>query len=228
MKPSLVLSLCTGFFLLSSTNIQANTFRCENIPVEVTTPDNTVTDIICAASSSALKYLGQYKLHPKRLIRIDIVQHPLESIGHPIFGSYNSRSDLIEVMSFRSILDISPTPSMYGEPFDPDHYFGVIAHEVTHAVVQHNTELTRISNAAQEYLAHATQLAVMSAPRREKIIQSAGVGAWEPDDVISDIYMALAVKRFAVKCYLHLSGHTSPLSFVHTLLTHKWRYVIAT
>ncbi|OMH39508.1 DUF6639 family protein [Motiliproteus sp. MSK22-1] len=228
MKPSLILIVCTSFSLLLPTALQANTFRCNNIPIEVTTSDSTVVDIACAASTSALRYLEQYDLRPKKLIRIDIVQRPLESIGHPIFGSYNSRKDLIEVMSFRSILEIKPLPSMYGEPFDPDHYFGVIAHEVTHAVVQHNTELTRISNAAQEYLAHATQLAVMSAPRREKIIQSAGVGAWEPNDVISDIYMALAVKRFAVKCYLHLSGHNSPRSFVHTLLTHKWRYVVAT
>ena len=201
---------------------------CDNLKIEIRTPDNTVLDIICDASRSALAFLQQYELRPNKTIRINVVEHPLESIGHPVFGSYDSGSDLIEVMSFRAILDLSPLPVMYGEAFDPDHYFGVIAHEVAHAVVQQNTDLKRISTAAQEYLAHTTQLAVMSSTRRLKIIESAGVGAWEPDDVISDIYMALAIKRFAVKCYLHLTGHSAPLTFVQTLLTHKWRYVVAT
>ncbi len=109
-----------------------------------------------------------------------------------------------------------------GHAFDRAHYRGTIAHEVAHAVVQHNRHVSSLSNAAQEYLAHATQLAVLPDRRRGQIIRLAGVGPWETDDVISDIYMALAPQCFAVKSYLHLTESKNSRRFLQILLASKW------
>ncbi|NIQ11651.1 MAG: hypothetical protein GWO23_19245, partial [Gammaproteobacteria bacterium] len=73
-------------------------------------------------------------------------------------------------------------PEMYGEPFDRIHYSGAIAHEIAHAVMLHNLLTKHISQAPQEYLAHATQLAVLPPDRRKKIVQKMDVGPWEPGD----------------------------------------------
>lgn len=46
-----------------------------------------------------------------------------------------------------------------------------------------------------------------------------------PDDVISEIYMALEPGRFAVKSYLHLTTMADPQAFVQILLHNKWFYI---
>ena len=103
-------------------------------------------------------------------------------------------------------------------------YRGVIAHEVAHAVVQQHAP--GLNRTAQEYLAHATQLSVQPESRRQQIITVANVGPWQLDDVISDIYMAMALTQFAVKCYLHLTEHPKPIQLVQMLLASKWRFVV--
>jgi hypothetical protein len=116
---------------------------------------------------------------------------------------------------------------MYGQPFDHEHYQGAIAHEITHAIFQHNTRELKdqLSNVTQEYMAHATQLGVLSVQRRNDIIHANNIGPWESGDSISDVYMGLNPTGFAIKSYLHLTHLQDPLSFVKLLLNHNWFYV---
>lgn len=102
---------------------------------------------------------------------------------------------------------------------------GAIAHEIAHAVVQHNLKAEPISTGPQEYLAHATQLGVMPEDRRRAIIRAMNVSPWESGDAISDVYMAIESGKFAVKSYLHLTSLENPQSFVDLLLNAKWFYV---
>lgn len=184
----------------------------------------TVSEV-CRAAEEALVFLAQYGLEPQRPIRLSIIDTSIRSQGYEAYGSYDSRSDTIELMSYRSILAGSDKPEMYGEPFDRVHYAGAIAHEVAHAVMQHNLMTELISPAPQEYLAHATQLAVLPQARREAIISNLEVGPWEAGDAISDIYMAMQPGRFAVKSYLHLTSTDDPVGFVKILLNANWFYV---
>lgn len=200
-------------------------YRCAALPVEIEASDASLRETICSAAAQALQFLERYALRPKQTIRISVVEYPLEAKGHPIYGRYDSRSDRIQVMSLESIMGGVESPTMYEEPLDSELYRGVIAHELAHAVVQHNSRDTPPTTTAQEYLAHATQFAVLPEARRTRIIAAAKVGPWESGDVISDIYMAMALTRFAVKCYLHLTAHREPVAFVQMLLAAKWRYV---
>lgn len=217
-----VLAACCA---LLAAPASADNYACDALPVEVHAPDDGMLGFICTASAAALAFLRGYDLRPSHTIRIEIVEQAPEPHGYLAYGSYDSRTDTIELMSLPAVLNGSTAPKMYDEPFDEEHYRGVIAHEVAHAVVQHNGQVLPLSNTAQEYFAHATQLAVMPEQRRAEIIGAAGVGAWEINDVISDIYMALSPKRFAVKSYLHLTSMNDPGRFVGVLLAAKWRYV---
>jgi hypothetical protein len=116
---------------------------------------------------------------------------------------------------------------MYNQPFDEEHYVGAIAHELTHAIFNHNASNIdeKWNNAAQEYLAHATQLGVLPAERRNEIIQSEDTGPWESGDEISVTYMGLNMTGFAVKSYLHLTQMSDPQPFIQILLNHKWLYI---
>lgn len=163
---------------------------------------------ICNAAEKALAFLAPFNLTPKRTITFKIVEEKIDSHGYIAYGCYDSRSDVIQLMSYPSILANSSNPRMYGDAFDRVHYAGAIAHELTHAVVQHNLTAPAVGIAPQEYLAHATQLAVLPEERRKTIIQAMEVGAWESGDVISGVYMALEPGKFAVKSYLHLTTMT--------------------
>ncbi|BHH83048.1 hypothetical protein LA52FAK_13370 [Desulforhopalus sp. 52FAK] len=116
---------------------------------------------------------------------------------------------------------------MYNMPFDEEHYIGALAHEITHAIFHHNSDSVeeKWNNAAQEYLAHTTQIGVLSAQRRTDIINSEDTGPWESGDEISVTYMGFNTTGFAVKSYLHLTQMTDPQSFVQILINHKWLYI---
>lgn len=213
--------------LLQSAGLQAAELRCANAPLTIQSEQALADDerrLICQATEQALGFLNDVGLPVQRTIRLELMEQPILNLGMELFGSYDGERDRIQVLSKRAILAQPGDVAVYDQPIDKAHYRGVVAHEVAHAVVaQHAPELNRT---AQEYLAHATQLAVLPEDRRQQIIEAANVGPWLSGDVISDIYMAMAITPFAVKCYLHLSGHPRPREVVEMLLISKWRYVV--
>ena len=213
------------YFLSPAVAIQ---YSCVETPgVSVSAPNDTMVDHVCNAADKAIKFLAKYKLHPQKLISIEIIKKLIYLDGYWAFGMYDRQSDRILMMSLPALLDTSRFPEMYNQPFDEEHYIGAIAHEITHAIFQHNSSdiEEKWNNAAQEYLAHATQLGVLSAQRREEIINSEDSGPWEPGDEISVTYMGFNPTGFAVKSYLHLTQMTDPQPFIQILLNHKWIYV---
>lgn len=173
---------------------------------------------ICTAAGRALDFLARLGLHLRRTITLTVVDRIVEVSGHPAYASYDSRSDAIQLMSYDAIFRRNNDPRMYDQPFDRNHYAGVVAHEVAHAVMNHNRSAQRMFAPPQEYLAHATQLAVMPAAARAALIRSKKVLPWESGDAVSDAYLAADPGKFAVKSYLHLTGRADPAPLVQQLL----------
>lgn len=200
--------------------------RCHGQPeVAVEAAGTETLGEICRAATKAIVFLGQYGLHPQRSIVLEVVEEKIDYQGHAAYGRYESDRDRIQLMSYAAILTHSAQPTMLGEAFDRVHYVGLIAHEVAHAVVDHNLVVKKFATISQEYLAYATQLAVLPAERREAIIRTMGVAAWAEGDVISPEYMAMSPSNFAVKSYRHLTSLENPAEFVGVLLNSKWLYV---
>lgn len=206
----------------------AEQHTCVDTPfIEISSTNSSVLKDICEASGKAISFLKQYDLHPKRKINIVVTGTEINAHGYLAYGSFNRQEDLIRIMSLQAVLKNSDSPTMYGQPFDQEHYHGAIGHEIAHAVFHHNTGKIKdqLTNVTQEYLAHATQLGILSEERRTEIICSHDVGAWESGDSISDVYMGLRPTGFAVKSYLHLTQLHDPKPFVNILLNNNWFYV---
>ena len=178
---------------------------------------------ICAAAAKGIAFLAQYGLGPQGTITIDLVEDEIDNHGFIAFGRYEIETRRIELMSFRAILAGAEQPLMFGEPLDRVHYAGLVAHEVAHAIVEPNLRRKKYSITPQEYLAYATQLAVLPQKRRRQVIAAMEVGPWEGGDYISNIYMAMNPGRFAVKSYLHLVSLADPKAFVRQLLDARSR-----
>lgn len=222
------LILCISADLLQPPGAGTEELRCDdnqNIVLVAATADDK--ERICSAAQKALAFLAAYDLHLKRPVTIEIINGLIDSNGYIAFGSYNRRLNEIKLMSYQAIINTEQPPQMYDQPFDQEHYQGAVAHEIAHAVFEHNSRdiPNQHSNATQEYLAHATQLGILNAQRRQEIIAAQDVGAWESGDSISEIYMAFNPAGFAVKSYLHLTQLKDPLPFVTILLNHSWFYL---
>ncbi|MBN0989332.1 DUF6639 family protein [Amphritea pacifica] len=226
-----ILSVGYGLVILTVTWLSpviASQYRCETTPeILVSASDDSMVGYVCDAADRAISFLARYQLQLQRPIEIGIIEQSINQEGYIAFGSYDRQSDRIQIMSLPAILHSSQSPQMYNIPFDEEHYVGALAHEITHAIFQHNAKNIeeQWTNAAQEYLAHATQLGVLSAARRAQIIQAAATGPWESGDEISVTYMGFNPTGFAVKSYLHLTQLSDPQKFIQILLHHNWLYV---
>jgi hypothetical protein len=224
LPTALLLSL--PVLILLSIDASSQEKDCPNQPlVTILSEDSSAAIPICNSAEKALSILAGYGLVPLRQIVIKITEEEITSHGYSAYGAYDGRKDTISLMSYQSILRQHEPPEMYGEFFDPVHYSGAIAHEITHAVFHHHSPNVSPGTAHQEYLAHAIQLAVLPEARRNGIITRMDVSSWESGDAISDIYMALEPGRFAVKSYLHLTTSENPRAFIEILLHSKWFYV---
>ena len=173
------LIIVSAYFVSSAVAIQ---YGCEEAPgVSISAPNDKMVEHVCKAADRTIRFLRKYQLEPKRAIYIEIIEENINQDGYEAFGSYDRQSDRILMMSLPALLHYSETPEMYNMPFDEEHYLGAIAHEITHAIFHHNatTIEEKWNNAAQEYLAHATQLGVLPEQRREEIINSEDTGPWE-------------------------------------------------
>jgi hypothetical protein len=195
--------------------------------VIIQAPNDSMISDICNASSRAISFLAKYNLQPKRDIKFQVIETVINSHGYLAYGCYDRQKDIIQIMSFPSIKSNSKSPKMYDQPFDKEHYHGAIAHEIAHDIFHHNTGNIKeqLTNVAQEYVAHSTQMGVLSTERRNEIIETTDVGAWEPGDSISVTYMALRPTAFAVKSYQHLTQMVDPQSFIKLLLINNWFYI---
>lgn len=206
----------------------ASQYGCEASPaISISAPNDQMVEYVCIAAAKTIGFLGQYKLQPNREIKIVIIEESINQGGYMAYGGYFRQSDRILMMSLPALLQSSKFPKMYNMPFDEEHYIGAIAHEITHAIFHHNSSdiADKWNNAAQEYLAHATQLGVLTDKRREEIITSENTGPWEPGDEISVTYMGFNTTGFAVKSYLHLTQLSDAQPFIQILLNHKWLYI---
>lgn len=214
-----LLLLSSLFAVLLSGPLPAKAAECGSpTGVVVHGADVASQEEICAAAGRAIAFLAQYGLRSKGPITIDLVEHEINNHGFIVFGRYEIKSERIELMSFRAILAEAEKPQMFGEPFDRVHYAGLVAHEVAHAIVEPHLRQKEFSITPQEYLAYATQLAVLPRARRRKIIADMAVGPWKGGDDISNVYMAMNPGKFAVKSYLHLVSLADPKAFVRLLL----------
>lgn len=212
-------------FFLSQESI-SRPLTCPTQPdVTVISENALAAHIVCSHSEKAISVLSRFGLFPKRQITVKIVEDEIGSRGYMAYGTYNSRSDIIELMSYQAILRHYKEPTMYEEFFDHIHYGGAVAHEIAHAVFHHNSLNMSPGTAHQEYLAHAVQLASLPENKRNDIIAEMNVSAWESGDAISDVYMALEPTKFAVKSYKHLTTLKEPGKFIDILLNSKWFYV---
>ncbi len=213
--------LITALWCMDS---HAAQYQCPNSSAVTIVGDDTAdNDFICASAARAFAFLDRFGLLSERPVTVRMIERPVVSTVGLVYGSYDPYTDQVLLMHFAAIMSLPDVSTLFSDRFDRDDYAGIIAHELTHAMVQDLLAIDPYAGAheyvvAQEYLAYATQIAVMPEQRKRSLVEKLDVEAWQPGHIISAVYMAFAPHKFAVKSYLHLVGMDDPQPFIASLL----------
>ena len=218
----LVLALL--LLILVCSDSRAEIYRCPKIPfVNIASDVATDNEFVCATAATAFTFLDRFGLFSPQPLSIQMLDQPIASSVGSVYGSYDPYKHQILLMHFDAITTLPDLFTLFSDDFGHDDYAGIIAHELTHAMVQQLLHIKPSAMAhefvvAQEYLAYAIQIAVMSEERKRQLVVELQVEAWQSGHVISAIYLAFAPHKFAVKSYLHLVGMADPQPFLSYLL----------
>lgn len=213
-------------WLVSPGAVHAAAQACGDQLAEVEYHDAVAIAEVCAGVTAAVEFLAGYGLRQQIPLLIVLVDHPITHREQITYGTYTRPRDVIEITSQAALARLDPPPRMFGQLLTGPMYRALVAHEVAHALAQQNSEVPQLGVVSQEYLGFATLIGTLPELPRLEVIGTAGVGAWEPGDTISEIYLELGPHNFAVKSYLHLTGHDDPQGFIASLLANPERSVV--
>jgi hypothetical protein len=97
-------------------------------------------------------------------------------------------------------------------------YRSLIVHELAHAVIAQVGDEAVLGRVEHEYLAYATQFAVMESSLRSLILAGHPVTQPVRQAELSEVYFGLSPARFAVKAYLHFIAPGNGCGFAHQLI----------
>ncbi len=206
------------------TTVAAGPQRCQaSSDILVVTEVAAEIELICDTAEKTFRFLKRFKLDAKRPITVMMVDQLVPGSGGSVYGSYDPYQDTVLLMHYAAISRQPQVYTVFSESFDQADYAGLIAHELTHAVVQHHLQIEPSALAhdyvvAQEYLAYAAQVAVLPEKRRRALVTTLDLEPWLSGNVISAYYMAFAPHKFGVKSYLHLMTMDAPRGFIFRLL----------
>ena len=198
--------------------LRAQGHACENGQAQVTAADPDLAGHVCTVVDRALDQLAQCHLSQKAPLTINIVDGFKDDrpgcVG--IFDCANNRIEILkpEVMG-KSLEDnrrFSRLPLM--SLFD-----SVVAHEMTHALLDQNLGEDSGNWTENEYMAYAMQMAFLSSEDRALFMQ--GFTTDRPGSLagINILIMLLAPDAFAAEVWLHFSAKGNGCNFIGQLLS---------
>jgi hypothetical protein len=176
---------------------------------------------ICRFIADALDRLSGYGLTVNRPLRIKVLERADRSCDVRLLGQFNLKEFHIQIISFdRCLKEISGHKVLAG--ISPKEWYkSIICHEIAHAAFATFAEMQNVPIArpiAQEYLAYAIQLRVLSAESRRVILEA--FPRKTPTDLggFNSTYLALNPLAFATNAYRHLFSRNNTRGHVARVL----------
>ena len=221
MRPSFLqgLLLCVAFKAAWAEGLTA----CADGRLSVAGTGATVP-MVCDGGSRALAFLSGIGLALPDALQVEVVDRLSPLYGAGQLGSFDANAGRIRVLDYDACRALDHEGLLFGQPISPDLYRSIVAHEVAHAVVTFNFRAAGPHLVPQEYLAYTTQLVVMSAALRRRILHDTGVSAFASEHEISAMRYLLDPQGFGIAAYRHFAALPDSHTFVQRLLKDEVRY----
>lgn len=208
--------------LLSATDLYANTYSisCQRSPVIFEYDRARDFRCLCSAADAAIAFLASIGLKINDRVTIRLVDHIYSNVDHTLIGSYNPVTRDVLLLTYAKMSEpVEDRTLMSGGAMSEELWCSYAAHELAHVVSFEYLSPHITSHTAGEYISGVTQLSVLSACTRKKILDKyADTEAYHSREEMSELYFLMDPGRFAVKCYKHFISLENPKDFIEALV----------
>lgn len=176
---------------------------------------------VCDAVADAVSFMTANGFEFKAPFTVAVVDRITHSQLVTTLGAFNAKTREVEILGYEAATGFLPDHPPFGIPMNPELYRSFVVHEAAHAVA-HPNFVRRPNLAAMEYIAYTVQLATMTEPLRERVLDSVQTEAFDQPQEIGDQLLMFDPARFAVKSYLHFIRPGNGAEFYQRLLTGKF------
>ncbi|HEY0846244.1 MAG TPA: DUF6639 family protein [Noviherbaspirillum sp.] len=145
----------------------AGAIACDASNVMVDAQDKADSALACQGAQDAINFLISQGLRVPTTLTLKIAAKLPPELPATALGAFQRQKQLVVVISYRSFLS---RRDMFRVPLDQSLYRAIVAHEVAHAIADHNF-LAPPSLLALEYIAYVTFFSSLPPAQREKILQ---------------------------------------------------------
>ena len=190
---------------------------CPAIVIDSSTMSGRDRELVCSGTAGAREFLRAHDIQVRRRIRLRLHDGPIAN-GPTHIGLYDADTDRIDLLSFDQARRQTVGDPLFGIPMNPGLYESVVAHEVTHAIVEQNLSARPDSRLIQEYAAYVVQLSTMAPDLRQDILRRYRQPGYADLDEMSWVYYQLDPSGFGVKVYRHFRALADPGRFLRDLI----------
>lgn len=199
---------------------EAGATLCASGAADVEAAEPNEVETVCEAADAAAEVLRSCGVTSRKAVRFVVAEQIPDHYPAHILALYDPAAKRITVPTFAASVGIVGPRGQFGVPITPALYRGLLSHEFAHAVVDQIAD-GRLQRLAHEYIAYATQFAVMEPALREEIL--AGYPHQSPIILkeLNELYYALSPDNFAIKVYLHFTTPENGCGFIQNLLQER-------
>jgi hypothetical protein len=194
----------------------AQSLTCAGSTVVVEAADPADREAGCRGAESAVAFLAASGLDTRAPIRISFVESLPPSAGAlPAVGCYVRSEDRVYVLTFARCQHKKLEHDVI---IDRPVHVGLVAHEVTHAIVRADLRGATLGPVAHEYIAYVTMYATMPPDRRSQVLAQIPGDGFESELSINSFTYAVDPVRFGAQAYRHYLKPGIGRSFLASVL----------
>jgi hypothetical protein len=208
--------------LVWSAGIAAAGAECADGTVKVAVAHPALETRICRAAEAGLAQLRRCGLGLDAPVRIEVAAS-LENPHPGCLGRFDCATGVIQLLSPAAVQAELTATSVLASIDSDALYDSLVAHELAHAAFYQASALQTPSIAAQEYVAYAIQLGVLTKADRDRFLARAGEAAPEDLTELSPVILGLSPDGFAARVWLHFANPGNGCGFLAKLVDGRER-----
>ncbi|WP_319823753.1 DUF6639 family protein [Thalassovita sp.] len=198
----------------------ADIYVCDTSAIRVTATTETLARSVCVGAENALRQLGQCSLALKQPVTIQLVEQVVHPFGYDCFAYADCESASIQLSEPTTLAEAVAANEIYSEVPIDQMFEGLIAHELTHLVVNQIIP-EGLSRVDHEYMAYVMQM--QSYPPQTRQIFLNKIDATQKADPmrINSFFMRARPTLFAAYAWAHFSQAENGCAHFQRLLSGK-------
>lgn len=215
-----LIALTSGLSVIERASAAGAACESPTVHVRNATPEEAA--LACAGIADARAFFDAHGFDTD--IVIDISVQPRVSAGttrdlaFTVLGQFRPDLQRVSLTSLATQRHMAETHAVFKVPFESAQFREVVAHEVAHAIAEHNFTRREPSRLVHEYIAYIVQMVTMAPERRARILAAFDTKPFATELEINPMAYAIAPDVFAVKAYLYFTAQPDGAAYLRKIM----------